>query len=134
MAQTAERSWPAGKKIKRPGLERLVANREIVIATGNHKRLRARQQGDKLRRVARKRIALADRDQDWLCYARRLCWREVAARASDASGESCAGFARWSGAALATSCTILAALSSIIIVPYRGRPRPQRWPFGPSVT
>ena len=43
MAQAAERSRPAGKKIKRPGLERLVADREIVIAAGDRERLRAGQ-------------------------------------------------------------------------------------------
>ena len=41
--RTAERSWPAGKKIERAGLERLVADREIVIAAGDRERLRPRQ-------------------------------------------------------------------------------------------
>jgi hypothetical protein len=72
-------SRPAGEKIKRPGLERLVANRKIVIAPGNHKRLRLRQQGDEFRRVARKRIPLADRDQSRLIYARRLFERQAPA-------------------------------------------------------
>jgi hypothetical protein len=36
-------SRPESKKIKRPGLEHLVADGEIVIAARNHKRLRARQ-------------------------------------------------------------------------------------------
>src|ERR1700734_3389409 len=35
-------SRPAGKKIKRPGLEHLVADREIVIAAGDGQRLRLR--------------------------------------------------------------------------------------------
>src|ERR1700722_6389480 len=68
-------SRPAGKKIKRPGLERRVAGGGIVIAARNNEHLRARQQGDKLRRVARKRIPLADRDQRRLSNAPRLCWR-----------------------------------------------------------
>ena len=72
-------SRPAGEKIKRPGLERLVAHREIVIAAGNHKRLRPRQHGDELIGIACKRIPLADRDQSRLIYARRLFQRQAPA-------------------------------------------------------
>src|SRR5437762_9813137 len=50
-----------------------------------------------------------------------------------ASGESCAGLARSPGVAVATSCTSLAALSSIIIVPYRARPGILRRPAHPTV-
>src|SRR3984957_4153507 len=77
----------ARKKMERPGLERLVADREIVIAAGDRKRLRPRQQGDELRRVARKRIPLADRDQSRLIYARRLFRRQASARTANAGGE-----------------------------------------------
>src|ERR1700735_494793 len=72
-------SRPAGEKVMHAGLERLVANGEIVIAAGNHKSLRARQQGDEPRGVARKHIPLAHRNQSRLIYARRLFQREAPA-------------------------------------------------------
>src|ERR1700722_697432 len=82
-----ERPWslsrPAGKEIKRPGLERLVADREIVIAARNQERLRPRQYGDELRRVAGNGVTLADRDQRRLGYPRSIRQRQAAACAAD---------------------------------------------------
>jgi hypothetical protein len=80
-------SGPAGKKIKRPRLEHLVADRKIVVTARDFELLRPRQHGDELRGVARKHVALADRHQRRLRYARRLLRREAPAKAAGAGGE-----------------------------------------------
>ena len=61
--ERSERSFSAGEKIERCGLERAVADREIVIAAGNFERRSPRQHGGELVGIARDGVALADRDQ-----------------------------------------------------------------------
>ena len=77
----------ARKEIERPRLERLVADREVVIPAGNDERPRTGQQSDELRGIAGKRVALADRDQRRLCYARRLLGRQAPVETAHAGGE-----------------------------------------------